>query len=104
MEEKPRQELQIVLDLTGQPLTCTNKEALEWFNKGVVAFVSVRESPLPYFEKALQLDDSLVLVHSMLVSTCAQLVDNITLASLYNFGFMLSHIGSFWYDRPSISN
>ena len=67
MEQEP----QIVLDLTGQPLPCTNKAALEWFNKGVVAYVSVREDALPYFEKALQLDDSLVLVHSMLVSACA---------------------------------
>ena len=72
-----REESSIVLDLTGQPLTCTNKEALEWFNKGVVAYVSVRENSIPYFEKALQLDDSLVLVHSMLVSascTCTHFV------------------------------
>ena len=69
-----REEPSIVLDLVGQPLTCNNKEALEWFNKGVVAYVSVIENPLPYFEKALQLDDSLVLVHSTLVSaSCTHL-------------------------------
>ncbi len=54
-------------DATGGDVTCSSKEALEWFNKGLIAYVAVRESSLPYFKAALQQDDSFVLAHCMLV-------------------------------------
>ena len=55
------------MDISGQPVTCSSKEALEWFNKGLVAYVAVRESSLTYFQTALQLDDSFVLAHCLMV-------------------------------------
>ena len=59
-------------DATGGDVTCSSKEALEWFNKGLIAYVAVRESSLPYFKAALQQDDSFVLAHCMLVCTCGR--------------------------------
>lgn len=55
-------------DVSGQDVTCSNEDALEWFNKGLVAYVAVRESSLPYFQAALQQDNNFVLTHCILVS------------------------------------
>ena len=55
-------------DLTGLPLTCSSDEALEWYNKALVAHVTYREDPLPFVSRALQLDDSLLLGHCLVVS------------------------------------
>jgi len=56
-------------DLTGLPLTCCSDEALEWYNKALVAHVSYRENPVPFVTRALELDESLLLGHCLLVST-----------------------------------
>ena len=55
-------------DLTGLPLTCSSDEALEWYNKALVAHVTYREDPLPFVSRALELDDSLLLGHCLVVS------------------------------------
>ena len=55
-------------DLTGLPLTCGSDEALEWYNKALVAHVTYREDPLPFVSRALELDDSLLLGHCLVVS------------------------------------
>ena len=57
-----------LVDLTGYPLKCRSEEALQWFNEGVLAFVSFRENALPMLYRALELDDSIVLAHSLLVN------------------------------------
>jgi len=56
-------------DLTGLPLTCCSDEALEWYNKALVAHVSYQENPVPFVTRALELDGSLLLGHCLLVST-----------------------------------
>ena len=58
-------------DLTGLPLTCSSDEALEWYNKALVAHVSYRENPVPFVTRALELDESLLLGHCLLVSSAA---------------------------------
>ena len=54
-------------DLTGYRFTCDNEEALSWFNKGAFAYVTVRENGLPMLYEALELDDSIVLAHCVVV-------------------------------------
>ena len=54
-------------DLTGLPLTCRSDEALEWYNKALIAHVTYREDPLPFATRALELDDSLLLGHCLVV-------------------------------------
>ncbi len=54
-------------DATGGDVSCSSTQALEWFNKGLIAYVAVRESSLPYFKAALQQDKSFVLAHCILV-------------------------------------
>ena len=54
-------------DLTGNGLTCGSEEALAWFNKAVFAYTTVRENGVPFFNKALELDNSIVLGRCVLV-------------------------------------
>ena len=54
-------------DLTGYELTCSTEEALNWFNKAVFAYTTVRENGLPFFDKSLEKDSSIVLAHCVLV-------------------------------------
>ena len=56
-------------DLTGYGLICGSEEALNWFNKAVFAYTTVRENGVPLFNKALELDNSIVLAHCVLVGT-----------------------------------
>ncbi len=57
----------LLKDLTGYGLTCGSDEALNWFNKAVFAYTTVRENAVPFFNKALELDSSTVLAHCVLV-------------------------------------
>ncbi len=57
----------IVEDLTGQPLRCSSKEALDHFNQGLTEYVLAREDCAQHFKKALKLDPTLVIPHSMMV-------------------------------------
>ena len=54
-------------DLTGYPLTCRSEVALQSFNEGILAYVSFRENGLPFINKALELDNSIVLAHCLMV-------------------------------------
>lgn len=54
-------------DVAGVPLTCSCQEALEDFNKGLAAFVTMREKAVPWFKAALEKDKDLVIAHSMMV-------------------------------------
>ena len=54
-------------DLTGLLLTCRSDKALEWYNKALIAHVTYREDPLPFATRALELDDSLLLGHCLVV-------------------------------------
>ena len=56
-------------DLTRLPLTCCSDEALEWYNKALVVHMSYRENPVSYVTMALELDESLLLGHCLLVSS-----------------------------------
>ena len=55
------------LDCGGALLTCTSDEALESFNKGLLEYVSVRQSALSHWERAVELDPAFVLAHCALV-------------------------------------
>lgn len=55
------------LDCGGAPLTCTSDDALESFNKGLLEYVSVRQSALSHWERAVELDPAFVLAHCALV-------------------------------------
>ena len=56
-------------DCMGLPLTCTNDEALVEYNKALFAYITVWESALPYMNKALQLDESMILARCYIVSS-----------------------------------
>ena len=55
------------LDCGGGPLTCTSDDALESFDKGLLEYVSVRQSALSHWERAVELDPAFVLAHCALV-------------------------------------
>ena len=46
-------------------VTCHSDEALEWYHKGLVAYVTYREDPLPFVSRALEMDDLLLLGHCL---------------------------------------
>ena len=54
-------------DITGYPLTCRSETALQSFNEGALAYISFKENGLPFVKKALELDDSIVLAHCLMV-------------------------------------
>ena len=58
----------LLQDAAGCPLTCQGQEALESFNKGLVAFVTLRESCVPWFKEALEKDPDFAMAHVMLVA------------------------------------
>ena len=60
---------EFMLDITGQPVSCTDKKALECFNKGLTEYVLVRDNCFPHFEEALDLDESLIIAHSIIVGS-----------------------------------
>ena len=55
-------------DITGCPVSCSSEAALDWFNKGVIAFVSLYGDSMTAFNKALEEDPNFLLPHCMLVS------------------------------------
>jgi len=55
------------LDLTNLPVTCANNEALYNFNKGIEAYVSLKENSAPWFQAALECQKDLVIAHCLLV-------------------------------------
>ena len=54
-------------DVSGLPLTCGSGEALDSFNAGLMALVTLRESSLPWFREAVERDQDFLLGHSMMV-------------------------------------
>ena len=48
-------------------MTCSSAEALELYNKALLAYLSSNEKGQPYGEKALELDGAFPLVHCLLV-------------------------------------
>lgn len=63
-----------LVDATGYAVSCNGKEALEWFNKGFLAFVTLNGNAMTCFEKALELDPEFLLVHCIVVSSYGQSV------------------------------
>ena len=63
------------VDCCGVSLTCASDDALECFNSALLEYVGVRQSALPHWTKALELDPSFVLTHCALVSiaSCCRL-------------------------------
>ena len=64
-------------DLMGLPVTCNSEEALDYYNKALVAYLSLRESPLPYVSKAYELDSTFMMAHCFMVSEISQLKCNL---------------------------
>ena len=54
-------------DLTGYPVTCSDEKALKSFNDGALAVITLRENGFPMLQKALELDNSLVVAHCIIV-------------------------------------
>ena len=54
--------------MTGYGVSSTNKEAVDWFNKGAAAFVTLNGNSMSCFDKALEQDPNFLLVHCVLVS------------------------------------
>ena len=56
-----------LLDATGYSLSCTSQDALEWFNKGLVSYVTLYGNSMSFFLKALEVDPDFVIVHCISV-------------------------------------
>lgn len=59
-----------LVDATGYAVSCSKREAVEWFDKGMIAFVTLNGNFMSFFNKALEVDPEFVLVHCVLVSIC----------------------------------
>lgn len=66
-----------LLDAAGCPVSCKCQEAVDSFNKGMLAFVTLNGDAMSNFNKALELDPEFILVHCVLV--------NYNLAQLFCF-------------------
>lgn len=58
---------EVLHSLTGYSVTCTSREALESFNKGVLAYVTLNGDCMLHFSKAIDLDPDFLLPHCVLV-------------------------------------
>lgn len=58
-------------DLTGQPMRCSNKKAIEHFNKGVVEYMLAREDCGQHFQKVLKMDDTMIIPRCLMVYCAA---------------------------------
>ena len=56
-----------MLSVTGYPVTTTSKKALESFNEGVKAYVTLNGNCMLHLTKALEVDSDFLLVHCILV-------------------------------------
>lgn len=57
----------LMCDASGLPLTCSSQDALDSFNKGLLAYVTLKESPAPWFREALEKDGDFIMAHSLMV-------------------------------------
>ena len=55
------------LDVCGLQVTCASDEALELFNSACFSYITVRQRCTAELSRALQLDDSMVMGHCLLV-------------------------------------
>lgn len=55
------------MDATGYAVSCKNRGALEPFNEGMLAFVTLNGDSMSFFQKALDLDPDFLIVHCVLV-------------------------------------
>ncbi len=55
-------------DITGLPITCGSDEALANFNKGIEAYVTLKERPSPWLQAALDVENDIVIAHCLQVS------------------------------------
>ncbi len=55
-------------DATNNAVSCSSHSALEWFNKGILAYITLNGSPMACFDKALEHDPEFLIVHCLLVS------------------------------------
>lgn len=59
----------VIQDVTSVPLTCGSDDALRSFDRGVVAYVTMRENPLPWFREALEKDGTFIVARAMMVAS-----------------------------------
>ena len=62
-------------DVSGLPIICSSEEALDCFNKGLLALVTLSESSVPWFKRAVELDQTFIMASSMMVK---QNLDQVT--------------------------
>ena len=56
-----------MIDVSGLPVLCSSPEALENFNRGLLALVTLSESSVPWFKKAAELDQTCISAQAMMV-------------------------------------
>ncbi len=56
-------------DVSGLPIMCSSPEALENFNRGLLALVTLSENSVPWFKRAAELDQTCILAQAMMVAT-----------------------------------
>ncbi len=64
-------EMESLVDATGYAVTCSSQAALDQFNKGLIAFVSLYGDSMTFFNSALKVNPEFLLPHCVLVSYLA---------------------------------
>ena len=65
-------------DVTGYAVSCSSQGALDWFNEGITAFVSLYGNSMALFSKALEMDPKFLLPHCVLVNIASYVATYIT--------------------------
>ena len=63
----------VLTDVSGLPVVCSSQEALDHFNKGLLALVTLNEPPVPHFKRAVEVEPTFILGSAMLVSCSTRL-------------------------------
>ena len=63
-----------LVDVTGYRTSCSIQDAVDYFNKGILAFITLKGDSMLFLNKALEVDPDFLLAHCVLVS-CLRLLD-----------------------------
>ena len=75
-------------DLTGYPVTCSDEKALQSFNDGALAVITLRENGFPMLQKALELDNNLIVAHCIIVRPINSILSAFTVHVVLQAMFM----------------
>ncbi len=84
LPSQSRWPLVTMTDASGLPILCSSQEALESFNKGLLALVTLSESSVPWFKRAVELDPTCSMANSMMVDFAVSSKKKLKVLGIYN--------------------